>query len=102
LSAGEMQLLSLARAIAHERSVLVLDEATANIDALTEKMIQNALNKMLQERTALIVAHRLSTIRHATRIIVLHQGVVAEQGTHEELLACKGLYEKLYRIQFNS
>lgn len=102
LSAGEMQLLSLARAVAHERSVLVLDEATANIDAMTEKMIQRALNKMLQDRTALIVAHRLSTIRHATRIIVLHQGVVAEQGSHDELLARKGLYEKLYRIQFAS
>lgn len=100
LSGGQRQLISLARAVAHERSVFMLDEATANIDVVTEHVIQDILNKLLKEKTSLVIAHRLSTIRHVTRILVLHQGVVAESGTHQELLEQKGLYEKLYRVQF--
>lgn len=100
ISVGEMQLLSLARAVAHERSVLILDEATANIDTQTEQILQNALHKVLKNRTALVIAHRLSTIKDASRILVLHNGVLAETGTHEELLQRKGLYEKFYRLQF--
>ncbi|MBA3958550.1 MAG: ABC transporter ATP-binding protein [Parachlamydiaceae bacterium] len=102
LSVGEMQLLSIARAVAHERSGLILDEATANIDLQTEKTIQSALHKVLKNRTALVIAHRLSTIRHVTRIIVLHEGVVAEMGTHNELLEQQGIYEKLCRIHFKN
>lgn len=100
LSAGERQLLSLARAVAHNRSMFILDEATANIDVVTEHVLQDALHKLLQEKTALVIAHRLSTIRNMTRILVLHNGVVEEAGTHEELLKKKGLYEKLHRVQF--
>lgn len=100
LSAGEMQLIALARAVAHERDVLILDEATANIDLITEKSIQDALKKVLKNKTALVIAHRLSTIKDVTRIIVLHEGKVAETGTHQELISQKGLYEKLYRLQF--
>ncbi|MGK5594216.1 MAG: ABC transporter ATP-binding protein [Parachlamydiaceae bacterium] len=100
LSVGEMQLVSLARAVAHQRSVLILDEATANIDTVTEGVIQEALIKILKEKTALVIAHRLSTIRHVNRILVLSEGKVVESGTHEELIQAKGLYEKLYFLQF--
>lgn len=100
LSMGEMQLISMARAVAHERSVLILDEATANIDTKTEKIIQEALKKILKEKTALVIAHRLSTIRDAHSIIVMHHGKIVETGTHQELLSRKGVYEKLYRLQF--
>ena len=95
-----MQLISMARAVAHQRSVLILDEATANIDSGTEKIIQNALEKILHNKTALVIAHRLSTITDADRILVLHNGVVGESGTHQELLHAKGIYEKLYRLQY--
>jgi len=100
LSAGERQLVSMARAVAHDRSVMVLDEATANIDSHTEKIIQTALHKILRDKTSLVIAHRLSTIKNVDNIIVLHNGIVAERGTHNELLAGKGIYEKLYRLQF--
>lgn len=100
LSMGERELLSLARAVAHERDVLILDEATANIDSITEYIIQDALKKILKQKTALVIAHRLSTIKDVQNILVLHNGVVAEMGTHQQLLDRKGLYEKLYRIQF--
>lgn len=100
ISMGEMQLISLARAVAQNRSVLILDEATANIDTGTERMIQLALEKIMKEKTALVIAHRLSTIKDASRILVIHQGVVAESGTHQELLQRGGTYEKLYRLQF--
>lgn len=102
LSTGEMQLVSLARAVAHERSILVLDEATANIDTTTEKLIQEALEKILSQKTAIVIAHRLSTIRDVSRILVINNGVVAESGTHQELLHLKGIYEKLYRVQFQA
>lgn len=100
LSAGEMQLVSLARAVTHNRSMFILDEATANIDTITEKAIQDALGKILKEKTALVIAHRLSTIRNVNRIIVIAEGKVIESGTHEELILRKGLYEKLYFLQF--
>ncbi|MBA3814988.1 MAG: ABC transporter ATP-binding protein [Parachlamydiaceae bacterium] len=99
LSMGEMQLLSLARAVAHQRTVLILDEATANIDTNTERVIQAALQKILHEKTAFVIAHRLSTIKNVSRILVLHDGKIAESGTHSELLNSKGIYEKLYRLQ---
>lgn len=100
LSTGGMQLISLARAVAHQRSMLIFDEATSNIDLYTEKLIQDALKKILKHKMALVIAHRLSTIRDADRILVLHKGVVIENGTHHELLRSQGMYEKLYRLQF--
>ncbi len=99
VSVGQRQLLSLARALACRSDVLVLDEATSSIDGETELLIQNALVKIARERTMLVVAHRLSTIAAADRIVVLHQGRLAEQGTHGELLACKGLYWRLFSSQ---
>lgn len=100
LSAGERQLLSLARAIAQKRELLILDEATANIDPLTEQLIQKALTKILRDKTTLVIAHRLSTIRQASQIVVLDRGRLVEMGTHDELRLKKGFYEKLYRLQF--
>lgn len=98
LSVGERQLLSLARAIAHHRSVLIFDEATANIDLTSEKRMREALHRILKGRTAIIIAHRLSTIRDCSKILVLHQGRVAEMGRHDELTAAKGIYAKFYRL----
>lgn len=100
LSVGEMQLISLIRAVAQERTALLLDEATANIDSHTERLIQSALHKVLEHKTAIVIAHRLSTIHDVDKILVLHQGVVKETGTHQELLKLNGIYEKLYRLQF--
>lgn len=100
LSTGEMQLISMARAVAHAGIILILDEATANIDTGTERIIQNALTKIMHEKTALVIAHRLSTVKDASRILVMSNGVVAESGAHQELLQLKGIYEKLYRLQF--
>ncbi len=99
-SAGQRQLLSFARTIVHRPSVMILDEATANIDTETEVLIQDSLEKMMNIGTMLIVAHRLSTIRHADNIIVLSHGVIIEQGSHEELLHQKGRYYGLYQMQF--
>lgn len=101
LSVGQKQLLALARALAFDAPILILDEATANIDTETERLIQDALEKILQGRTAVVVAHRLSTIQKANRIIVLHHGQIKETGTHEELLKAGGLYRKLYDLQFS-
>ncbi|MFA5137763.1 MAG: ABC transporter ATP-binding protein [Elusimicrobiota bacterium] len=100
LSVGERQLLSFARALAADPPILVLDEATSSVDSETEGRIQEALSRVLAGRTAVIVAHRLSTVRLADRILVLHRGELREQGTHEELLRLGGLYEKLYRLQW--
>lgn len=101
LSVGEMQLLSLARAITHRRSVLILDEATANIDTATEQIMQQALYHALKKQTALVIAHRLSTIKDVSTIFVLQGGKVVEIGTHQALLEKQGVYEKLYRLQFS-
>jgi ATP-binding cassette subfamily B multidrug efflux pump len=101
LSIGQRQLLAFARALAFNPEVLLmLDEATSSVDTATEALIQDALERMLQGRTSIIIAHRLSTIRHVDRIIVLHQGRVVEDGSHEELLARRGFYHRLYQLQF--
>jgi ABC-type multidrug transport system fused ATPase/permease subunit len=100
LSQGQRQLLSFARALAFDPKILILDEATSSVDSETEMLIQAALEELLKERTALIIAHRLSTIKNADRILVIHKGVVWEQGSHEELLARGGLYARLYDLQF--
>ncbi len=101
LSVGERQLLSFARAVAFDPQILVLDEATASIDSQTEHQIQNSLRKIMRGRTSIVIAHRLSTIREADLIIVLHQGKLLEQGTHEELLDKDGLYAALHQLQFS-
>jgi ABC-type multidrug transport system fused ATPase/permease subunit len=100
LSAGQRQLLSFARTLAYDPKVIILDEATANIDTETEQLIQQALVKLMKGRTTLVVAHRLSTIQHANRIIVLHKGEIRESGTHQELLSQKGIYYSLYELQY--
>lgn len=100
-SAGERQLLSFARTLAHKPSILVMDEATANIDTETELLIQEALEKLMRGRTTIMVAHRLSTIQHADCIMVMHKGKIREQGTHQELLARDGIYRKLYELQIH-
>ena len=100
-SAGQRQLLSFARTILHKPSVMILDEATANIDTETELLIQDSLEKMKNIGTMLIVAHRLSTIQHADNIILLSKGKIVEQGTHQELLAQKGKYYHLYTLQYH-
>lgn len=99
LSAGQRQLLSFARTLAYNPTILVLDEATANIDTETESLISNALTKLMEGRTTIMVAHRLSTIQHADKIIVMHQGCIHESGTHQDLLAQDGLYKRLYDLQ---
>ena len=95
LSAGQRQLVSFARAIAHDPVVLVMDEATANIDTQTERLIQEALTKVTRNRTTLMIAHRLSTIRHADRIFVMRHGEIVESGNHDSLLDRKGYYRSL-------
>ncbi|EJX01571.1 ABC-type multidrug/protein/lipid transport system, ATPase component [gut metagenome] len=99
-SAGQRQLLSFARTLAFNPSVLILDEATANIDTETEVLIQDALEKLMKGRSTIIVAHRLSTIQNCDKIILLHKGRLCEQGTHQELLEKHGMYYKLYKLQY--
>ena len=100
LSAGERQLLAFARALAHDPAILVLDEATASVDSETEQLIQRGLARLLAQRTAIVIAHRLSTIKSADRILVLHHGELREQGKHQELLARRGIYHRLYQLQY--
>jgi len=102
LSAGQRQLISFARTLAYDPAILVMDEATANIDTETEQLIQEALEKLMQNRTTIMVAHRLSTIQHADKIMVMHKGRIRETGTHQELLAQDGIYKKLYELQLAS
>lgn len=99
-SAGQRQLISFARTLAFKPDILILDEATANIDTETEVLIQDALKKIMKNRTTLIVAHRLSTIQNSSKIIVMHKGEIREEGTHQELLTNKGIYYKLYKLQY--
>ncbi len=100
ISVGQRQLLSFARALAHDPRIIILDEATSSIDTETERLIQQAMNKLLENRTSLVIAHRLSTIRHADRIIVLAHGEIIEEGNHDELVAADGHYASLYRLQY--
>jgi len=102
LSAGERQLLAFARALFINPKVLILDEATSHVDPETERLIQEGLSRLLKGRTAIVIAHRLSTIRHADRIVVLHKGRVREIGSHAELMALKGIYFRLYQMQFGA
>lgn len=100
LSVGQKQLISFARALAFDPALLILDEATSSIDTETEQWIQQAIGRVMQDRTSIVVAHRLSTIQRADQIIVLHHGEIREQGTHQELLAEHGLYWMLYKLQY--
>jgi len=100
LSVGQRQLVSFARALAHNPRFTILDEATSSVDTKTELMIREALDRLLQGRTAVVIAHRLSTIQHADRILVFHKGRLREQGSHQELLALRGIYHRLYQLQY--
>jgi ABC-type multidrug transport system fused ATPase/permease subunit len=102
LSTGQKQLISFARALAFDPAILILDEATSSVDTETERLIQTAMDVLLKERTSIIVAHRLSTIEKADKIIVLHHGQVREIGKHDELLERRGIYHRLYLTQYRS
>jgi ATP-binding cassette subfamily B protein len=100
LSTGQKQLISFARALAHNPKILILDEATSSVDTETEFRVRDALSRMVEGRTALIIAHRLSTIQRADKIIVMHKGQIREMGSHQQLLVQRGIYYKLYQLQY--
>ena len=100
LSGGQRQRLSIARAILKNPAILILDEATSALDTESERLVQSAINKLMENRTALVVAHRLSTVAHADLILVLENGQITERGTHDELLKANGRYKYFYDIQF--
>jgi ATP-binding cassette subfamily B protein len=99
-SVGQRQLISFARALAHDPRFLILDEATSSVDTKTEVLIREALDRLLEGRTAMVIAHRLSTIQHADRILVFHKGRLREQGSHQQLLGLRGIYYRLYQLQY--
>jgi ATP-binding cassette subfamily B protein len=101
ISAGEKQLITIARAMAKNSPILILDEATSNVDTMTEIRIQDAMDKLTSGRTSFVIAHRLSTIKNADIILVMDEGRIVERGTHEQLLAANGYYSQLYNSQFN-
>ncbi len=100
LSGGQRQRMAIARAILRDAPLLLLDEATSALDAESERLVQNALERLMQDRTTIVIAHRLATVRAADRIIVMDQGRIVEQGRHDQLLAANGLYARLARLQF--
>jgi ATP-binding cassette subfamily B protein len=100
LSTGQKQLISFARALAHRPRFLILDEATSSVDTDTEFRVRDALARLVEGRTSIIIAHRLSTIQRADRILVMHKGKLRESGNHQELLALRGIYWKLYQLQY--
>ena len=100
LSTGQKQLISFARALAHNPKILILDEATSSVDTETEFRVREALTRMVEGRTSIIIAHRLSTIQRSNKIIVMHKGQVREIGSHQQLLAQRGIYWKLYQLQY--
>jgi ATP-binding cassette subfamily B protein len=102
ISAGQKQLLTIARAYLSDRPILILDEATSNVDTRTELLIQKTMDNLMQGRTAFVIAHRLSTIENADVILVIDNGKIVEQGRHEELLSRSGLYSKIYNSQYPS
>jgi ATP-binding cassette subfamily B multidrug efflux pump len=100
VSAGEKQLLTIARAFLADPAILILDEATSSVDTRTEVLIQKAMSALRRDRTSFVIAHRLSTIRDATIILVMENGAIVEQGSHDDLLRAKGAYHRLYQSQF--
>jgi subfamily B ATP-binding cassette protein MsbA len=99
LSGGERQRLTIARAVLKNPPILILDEATSSLDTESERLVQDAINHLMQDRTSIVIAHRLSTVRHADEIIVLQKGEIAERGTHDELIAKGGIYNRLVELQ---
>ena len=102
LSGGEKQRIAIARALLRNAPILILDEATSALDSASEQVVQYALANLMKDRTTFVIAHRLSTVRHASKIVVLHEGTIVEIGPHAELLAKDGSYSQLYKLQFKN